>query len=96
MSGQSEPIDEGYRQWWEIARGVRHLAGTLNLIEKSIAVKKAVRTTARERADAEHVLAVHVPALYQEARRLARAAEGLAHAELVAEVLARNAQAANE
>ena len=96
MSGQSEPADIGYQHWWEIARGVRHLADKLNLIEKSIAAKKSVRTTARDRADAEHVLAVHVPALHQDAKRLAQAAERLVHAALVAEVQERNAQAANE
>ena len=96
MSAAAQQEDIGYQHWWEIARGVRHLADKLNLIEKSIAAKQSVRTTARNRADAEHVLAVHVPALHQEAKRLAKAAERLVHAALVAEVLERNAQAANE
>lgn len=95
MSAAGGPVDVGYQDWWEIARGVRYLADSLNLIEKSQAAKESVHTTARDRADAELILAVHVPGFRQEVKRLARAAERLAAAELVAQVLKRKRQATN-
>lgn len=95
MIAAGGPVDVGYQEWWEIARGVRHLAGTLDLIQRSIAAKESVHTTARDRADAEHILAVQVPGLQHEAKRLARAAERLAALKLIAEVVKPHRQAAN-
>lgn len=95
MIAAGAPVGVGYQEWWEIARGVRHLAGTLDLIQRSLAAKESVHTTARDRADAEHILAVHVPGLHHEAKRLARAAERLASAALVAQVLERKRHPAN-
>lgn len=70
--------DDGYRSLADIARGCRHLADTIKLLQQARSTTLAEKSTERERADAYHVLLVHEFTLRQESVRLANAAERLA------------------
>lgn len=71
--------DDGYRNLADIARGCRHLADTIKLLQQERSVTLAENSTDRARADAYHVLLVHEPALRRDSERLAIAAERLAY-----------------
>jgi hypothetical protein len=89
MTGPRELPDMGYQSWRDVARGCRHLADTLRVIGRAIPAAQSQGARSRERADANTLLSVHVPGLFAQAARLARAAECLAAAERLAEIATR-------
>lgn len=71
--------DDGFQTVADLARGCRHLADVLTMVQRARATSLAETSTERERADAFHVLLVHESSLRQQAMRLASAAERLAY-----------------
>lgn len=79
MANRTEDrVDEAFRTVTDLARGCRHLADSLKMVQRARATSLAEASTERDRADAFHVLLVHESSLREQAERLARAAERLA------------------